>query len=58
MTQSVDKEYAFPGPCLRCSWRENPPPYPYFQLSAAEDTAGGLALVIGSLGSVGPWNSK
>jgi len=30
-------------------------PYPYFQLSAAEDTAGGLALVIGSLGSVGPY---
>lgn len=30
-------------------------PYPCFQLSAAEDTAGGLALVIGSLGSVGPY---
>lgn len=26
-----------------------------FQLSAAEDTAGGLALVIGSLGFVGPY---
>jgi len=30
-------------------------PYPYFQLSAAEDIAGGLALVIGSLESVGPY---
>jgi hypothetical protein len=30
-------------------------PYPYFQLAAAEDTAGGLALVIGSLGFVGPY---
>ena len=38
-----------------CISRWCPPPYLCYQLSAVEDTAGGLVLAKGSLESVDPW---